>query len=179
MVNIKRAAESISRLAALKFFPSDANAQAGIVQIVCEMAHSNDQIDWLVNRMLVLYNDWPGPREMRACFCSKHKPKDGVECHSQVYYDGIPSEREEINELILGPNHAAGLIEGKREKRDPMRVGVDPAIALLADVKDMNRKTKRGEAITPERRAELQSMIERAVQENRNKRAAQELFGIE
>src|ERR1043165_9648334 len=137
MVNVKRAAQAVARLGALKYFPLDPHAQTGIVQIVCEMAYEDSQVDWLVNRMIGLYNEWPGPRELRACFCSKFKPKDGKECHSQVYLDGIPSESEETNRLVLGAGHAQALIEGRQGERGPMQVGIDPVIKALAETKNM------------------------------------------
>ncbi len=180
MVNVMKAAQAIGKLAALKFFPSDPNAQSGLVQIACEMANSNEQIDWLVARMLTLYNEWPGPREMRACFCSKHRPADGKECHSQVYFDGIPSEREETNRLILGPNHARGLIEGQQGQRGPMQIGVDPAIQQVAKMRDLNREVARKRRVeqpkptNPNYRPISQAEIDAAVQQNRDKRAREE-----
>ena len=33
-------------------------------------------------------------REVRAVFCSKFKPADGIDVYSAVYLDGIPSEKE-------------------------------------------------------------------------------------
>lgn len=125
MVNVKRAAEIMGRLGAMRFFPSDPNAQAAILQIACEMARSETQLEWLADRMLSLYNDWPGPMEMRACFCSKFQPKDGIERHSSVFPDGIKSESEATNRLILGPNHAQGLIEGNQEPRTPQQISAD------------------------------------------------------
>ena len=59
------------------------------------MASSEEEIEWLVDRMTIsgLYSEWPGPGEMRACFCSKFRPKDGISATSSVYPDGLPSER--------------------------------------------------------------------------------------
>ena len=93
MVNVKAASKIISELTLMRFFPSEDPARTALVRIICEMAESEDQIRWLVGRMINLYPEWPGPREMRACFCSKFKPKDGIEAHSQVHLDGIPSEK--------------------------------------------------------------------------------------
>lgn len=181
MVNVKRAAQAVARLGALKFFPTDPHAQTGIVQIVCEMAADDSQVDWLVNRMIGLYNDWPGPRELRACFCSRFKPKDGRECHSMIYVDGIPSEREEINRLVLGVGHAKGLIEGRQEERGPMQVGIDPAIKAAAHLKDLNLAVRRirlaqtEKPINPNYRPITQAEIDQAVRKNRDEAAKGEL----
>ena len=99
MVNVKKAVEQIGPLALMKFFPaqSESGARAALVGMVCEMASNNEQIEWLVRRALALYNEWPGPRELRALFCSRYKPADGIEARSTVYISdesggGFPRE---------------------------------------------------------------------------------------
>jgi hypothetical protein len=175
-MNVKNVAIKLEKLAMLKFFPSDEGARLGILELVCKMAHTEAQVDWLVNRMTDgLYNEWPGPAELRACFCSKFPPKDGRSVFSQVYADGIPSEKEATNRLILGPVHAKGLIEGHQEPRQKMQVGIDPGIQRIARMKDLNRVVKRNsEPISPQRRAEIQSQIDAIERANRDKRAREE-----
>ncbi len=89
--------KTIGRLALLKFFPaSDIVARAVAMTELMEMCETDEQVDWLGKRMSALYTEWPGLRELRAVFCSKFKPADGVEVDSTDprYVDGIPSERE-------------------------------------------------------------------------------------
>lgn len=180
-MNVKNVAVKIEKLAMLKFFPSDEGARLGILDLVCRMAKSEEQVDWLVNRMTNgLYNEWPGPAEMRACFCSKFKPRDGIERHSTVYLDGIPSEREETNRLILGVAHAQGLIEGRCEDRRAAQVGVDPVIRDCANMMDMNRhvarirKSAAPKPTNPNWRPITQQEIDQAVKQNRDKKAREE-----
>lgn len=93
-MNIKRVTEMLCGLRILPFFPGDENAMLALVRMVGEMATSEDQVRWLVNRMTSgIYTRWPGPHEMRACFCSRYRPQDGINAYSTVYLDGIPSER--------------------------------------------------------------------------------------
>ena len=92
-MNFKTTAEIISELAILKFFPSGPEAMLAMVKLVGDMAETEDQVRWLVRRTLALYNEWPGPKELRAIFCSKFKPKDGINAYSQLFVDGISSER--------------------------------------------------------------------------------------
>lgn len=101
MINVKRASESIGRLAILKFFPADNVARAEILKLICEMASTNEQIDWLVNRARSLWNEWEGPRELRAILCSKFRPADGIEAYSQLaqFADGIPAEKQSAPQL--------------------------------------------------------------------------------
>lgn len=85
MVNVKRAAESLGKLSLMKYFPSDQNAQAALVEIVCGFAYDNEKIDWLVRRALAIFNEWPGPRELRALYCSRWAPSDGQEAYSTLF----------------------------------------------------------------------------------------------
>jgi hypothetical protein len=87
------ATRSVNRLALMAFFPSDPEVRAALVDIVMEMTESQDQLDWLVARALKLYTKWPGVAELRALYCSKWPPRDGVTTYSSIYLDGIPSER--------------------------------------------------------------------------------------
>ncbi len=86
----------MAQLALLPFFPASPQDRLVLSEYVENFAETDDQLKWLGARMLDLYKEWPGPREMRACFCSRYRPKDGISITSAVYAaeDGIPSERQ-------------------------------------------------------------------------------------
>jgi|SRR6185437_2873311 len=107
MVNVAEAAKEIAKLGMLKYFPADKEARAAIVQMVCEMAANNAQVAWLVKRALALYNEWPGPNELRAAFCSKFRPRDGITAYSRIYADGIPSEKQGFAAALPSPDRKA------------------------------------------------------------------------
>lgn len=113
-IDIKRAAKSLEKLSVLKFFPSDDTARTEIVAMSCMMASNNLQIDWLANRCVEIWNEWEGPREMRAVFCSKFRPADGVEAFSRLpqFADGIPSSDEGRNRELLGAKEPKRLDPG-------------------------------------------------------------------
>ena len=108
-MNPGKVLEILGGLRLLKYFPNDEFAMLALVRQVGEMCESEAAVEWLVHRMLKLYAEWPGIQEMRACYCSKFRPKDGVNAYSQVYADGIPSERTQTP-LTL----AAGLQQVKQ-----------------------------------------------------------------
>ncbi len=119
MVNVKRAIEQIGPLALMKFFPpkSEEGARTALVGMICEMASNNEQIEWLVRRALTLYNEWPGPRELRALFCSRYKPADGIEARSTVYLSdeggggGFPRESQTTPQVLTpGRDEARRLL---------------------------------------------------------------------
>ena len=90
MVDVAKATKIIGKLTTLKFFPSDPAGQKAVVEMACKMASSTEQIEWLVSQMTTWYNDWPGPREMRAVFCQRFRPADSVNVNqSSVFLDGV------------------------------------------------------------------------------------------
>jgi hypothetical protein len=97
----------------MKFFPSDPEARIGIADEIADMASDEDQVRWLVKRVPKLYREWPAMHEIRSVFCSKFKPRDGLEASSDTYLDGIPSENQTVNNLLAGPEtrQIAGAVE--------------------------------------------------------------------
>ena len=93
MIDPKTALDCVRRMSALNFFPREDEAKTAIAECVMDMCNAPQEAYWLARRMLELYNEWPGPREMRAAFCSKYIPRDKHEVNSTVYGDGIPSEK--------------------------------------------------------------------------------------
>lgn len=70
---------AIAQFGMLRFFPADEFAKAAVMQLLERMAQDAEQVNWLVRTILETYDDWPGPRELRAVFCTRYKPADGVE----------------------------------------------------------------------------------------------------
>jgi len=165
-------------LAVLPFFVHNEHTMNSLVKLCGSMCSSLAEVQWLVNRMTSgIYTQWPGPAEMRACFCCRYKPKDGVNAYSSVYPDGLPVDptappRPEIgapSSLSLPPGHAATV---DRQ--------IDSGIQAVAQLRDTNRavrrfNTRERQAPTnPNYRPITQAEIDRAVQENRDRRAREE-----
>lgn len=93
----------VASMGSIPFFPGDPAARAAIVETIADMAETEDQVRWLTKRMRQLYSTWPGEVELRACFCSRFRPRDGIEAHSAVFPDGIPSERTAPPLALPGP----------------------------------------------------------------------------
>lgn len=47
--------------------------------VIESMVSSSEQLEWLVRTMLTHYNEWPGPMELRAVFCTAFFPADGIQ----------------------------------------------------------------------------------------------------
>jgi hypothetical protein len=192
----------LANLKVLRFFPDDPSVIWNLAAMVCQMATDEQQVEWLVNRMTSgLYNEWPGPAELRACFCSRFKPADGINAYSSVYLDGIPPSKPEpqkslrsapLPELPPGPDVEI-LANGHKNEVIP-----DPEsklmIAVLAETMPKMPRVKRGDSrferrleeilTAPQDRPELlspapqiitQADVDRAVQEHREAKARAEL----
>jgi hypothetical protein len=100
-----------------------------LAKLVGQMATTHEQIEWLVNRTVAVCNEWPGPRVLRQIFCSKFKPRDGIEAGStEAFPEGLPRER------IAEPPRAA-LPAGRVAT---LNAGLDKQIKDAAAAKDMS-----------------------------------------
>jgi len=86
------ATQAVSKFGLMAFFPGDPDTRSALVWALMQLVETEDQLDWLVSRALKLYPRWPGVGEIRALYCSRFKPKDGVEGYSEVYEGGFPHE---------------------------------------------------------------------------------------
>lgn len=173
MIDAKKATESLARMSLLKFFPADDYARAELVRFVGDMATTNEQVEWLTTRCLQLWNAWEGPKELRAIFCSKFKPADGVEAYSDLpqFVDGIPSERADYTTALPAPADA---------KKRLTAAECTTAPSVVDTLADLARATRMAPIIRPipatRREGTItQEMIDAAVQENRDKKAREEL----
>lgn len=129
-MNPKRVLDLLGRLAMLKYFPAkDENVLEGLLDLVSEMCRNESEVEWLIKRMTSgLYAEWPGPQEMRACFCSRFPPRDGINAYSTVYPDGLPPSKEAALKQISGPELKA-LPPGHAASAD---VGLEAAVMILS-----------------------------------------------
>jgi hypothetical protein len=74
----------ISAVSVMNFPPTGDGVPAALAEAIEQFAESDEQLDWLRNQMQIRYQDWPGVRELRACFCSRFEPKDGVSIPTDV-----------------------------------------------------------------------------------------------
>jgi hypothetical protein len=93
MITPEMAMESCGRLAALRFFPSEPGARAEIAGLLMRIVVKPEQLEWLVRTMIDQVGEWKGTRELRAVFCTRFKPADGIEEWSQISgFTAIDSE---------------------------------------------------------------------------------------
>lgn len=118
-MDFHRVLSLIAGLKLMKYFPSDEDAWIELAKDLADMAENEEQVQWLVKRVRNLYAEWPGVHELRAVFCSRFKPKDGINAYSSVYLDGVPLSRPERVQITapefpqieapLPPGHVASV----------------------------------------------------------------------
>ncbi len=131
-------AEIVAKLCLLKFFPNESAGRLALMEIIGGMASDEDQVRWLVKSALAIYDEWPGPRELRALFCSRWTPRDGIKAYSQIYpsdeYGGgfpaqiyppskhpaIPSPKQvrQIESAPIAPTSQA-VVDGEKFRQMP------------------------------------------------------------
>lgn len=165
MMDFRRVAEHLSGFLLMPYFPQDPGAGLELAKEIARYAETEDQVEWLVLRCRRLYKAWPGDAEVRACFCSRFKPADGITAYSAVFLEGFPTEKP------ADPPPKA-LPAGRTVTALPE---LDHAIERLARSKDLSRITRRPVAVPDsERQIVTQADIDKAVTELRDKRARDE-----
>lgn len=177
MVNVAKVSKMVDELALMRFFPSDESARVALVRMVCEMVRTDEEARWLVSRALQLYSEWPGVHELRACFCNRFNPRDGINAYSTVYPDGLPPSPdakliEAPQRIALPPGHVATVDKQLDEdvKKLAELKALPPAKPVTSDfakrlqevlTAPQNRpEVPYSEPLTESRRAEIQAMID-------------------
>lgn len=177
MMTFENVSAYVASLGTMPFFPSvaDAAARLAIVELTADLTDDEEKVKWLVKRMKQLYRKWPGELEMRACFCSRFKPKDGIEAHSEVFaaLDHFPDDPELVSKRIAAPKPIP-LPPGRQATADPE---MDRAVLQLAAGKAMPKPRlmpKLAEIVTGPRatpQVVTRADVDRALAEYRAKKA--------
>lgn len=95
VVTEEQAKLAVAVMAAIPMFPADAIVRAVIGEEVRSLCADPGTAIWLAKRMVALYEKWPGPRELRRVYASRHIPHDRIMPvgMSEAHPDGIPPER--------------------------------------------------------------------------------------
>jgi hypothetical protein len=144
----------IGRLSLMVYFPADGPSRAALAEELKRMVTYNEEAEWLAHRANQVFSNWPGVRELRALFCKRFRPKDGVEVDSKIFPEGFPSEAE------LGPVPVAGLLPSltEREALEAARlpllsgpVSEDPeALAIVSSLVQSAGLVQSASSIDPE-----------------------------
>lgn len=89
------ASGAIKILRGFRYYPKENDQFDALVgELLLDMCPSAEAAAWVVRRAFQLWNsEWKGPKELRALLCSKYRPADGVSGFTELFPEGIPSER--------------------------------------------------------------------------------------
>ncbi len=121
----KRKAAAVIECAAsfslLRYFPGgDLDVKRALMHELGRMAATAEQLQWLQQRVLAAYAEWPGIAEIRAVFCTRFTPADGrnaeLATNSPIARDIEFSliERAEEQKRLPAPAAIKQLAEAKK-----------------------------------------------------------------
>ncbi len=165
-MNVPRIMKAISSLKLMQFFPGDEDACLALADDLAAMAANEEQIEWAVRRVRNLYSEWPGIHELRAVFCSRFKPRDGINAYSSKFIDGVPPEKPQPDAvpLALPPGH---VVTADNE----LDAAVQQAFERTRPVRSI--KTPESSPVNPNFQPVTKADIDAAVSDWRDKRALQ------
>ena len=82
-------------------------ARSAVARQLQEFVCDPEELAWLVREAPLRYPAWPGIREIRALYCGRFSPRDGVVVASRVYEDGIIPGVVDPPRLIADGRHGA------------------------------------------------------------------------
>ena len=78
-MNAEQLAGKVLEWTSMRFFPQEREGRTAIVNAVLAMSGKPERAVWIVDQMLALTSTWPGIAEVRAVYCCRFKPADGLE----------------------------------------------------------------------------------------------------
>lgn len=175
---------AVEGLSGMPWFPHEEGARTMIADAIARLCSNSQACFELVRLMVDRYQNWPGVREMRICYCAViGLPLSGEDLHlavSEFYPDGFgPVVPKGPATLALPPGH---VVSADRQ--------LDDSIQALAVAKDIDPETRRRAALlrpwraaaevptNPDFKPVTQADIDKAVDELREKRARAELTDL-
>jgi hypothetical protein len=94
VITIRQAGVAVSQLAVLRCFPSDAIARAMLAEMILRTVSNTERLEWLVRVAVANCDEYPGPKQIRALYCTRFKPADGGDEPTCTISGFTPSDSE-------------------------------------------------------------------------------------
>jgi len=120
MITKEQAGIAVSRMAVIKYFPSEDMARAELARMLIRMVDTGEQLEWLVRSVVENCEEYPGPKEIRGIFCTRYKPLDGVEVWSAI--PGFTAADSEQAHAIKAAELKGFLEDGERSGKGLKRI---------------------------------------------------------
>lgn len=99
MISETQAVEAVGELGAIPYFPREAAPQAAIMRALCAFVGEPWHLRWLVDTANNHMREWRGIAELRALYCVRFKPADGIEGSQCSIAGYTPADCEAANAL--------------------------------------------------------------------------------
>ena len=87
------------------------------MNLLHSMVGTVQQLDWLVAALVNEVGEWPGPKELKAIYCTHFKPVDGVEVDCTTRgFTGADCERQN---MLAAPAVLKCLVPADDDLRSP------------------------------------------------------------
>jgi hypothetical protein len=110
----KEIADAVEELSAIPYFPKERGARLGIMRAMEKFVSGPLELRWLIDTAVGRMRGWSGVAELRGLYCTRFKPKDGIEERST-----IPGFTEADSEEA----YHLEACERKQRELDAVRVG--------------------------------------------------------
>jgi hypothetical protein len=117
------------RLATLRFYPREAAVRLEIAELLMRMVGNVDQLEWLIDAMINRVGEWRGTAELRAIFCTRFAPADGIPSVDSISLGFTPSDSE-AGYVEAQSKRTAMLMAGYRSEQKLIGESINVAAAV-------------------------------------------------
>lgn len=100
--------DAVEEFEALRYFPiASVGTKKSVARLLGAMVSTQEQLAWLVSTMINHGGEWQGTAQLRALFCARFKPGDGIEAteHCKVAgYTPADCESDYISRQLPTPD---------------------------------------------------------------------------
>ena len=123
----KQISGAIEEMAAIPYFPTAEGAKLAIGSQLAKFVTGPQELRWLVDNAISAMRRWQGVPELRGLYCTRYKPKDGIEAWCSLA--GYTPEDSESGYLLDEAEKYRQLNNGERtNEMKPARLLVSKKI---------------------------------------------------
>jgi hypothetical protein len=106
---------AVIALSNIPYAPQDPDQQDALMEAIARFADQPDGLAWAVSIAIAKWKRWLGPAELRALYCSRFRPADGIEADVMETPGFTAADNEAAYMDAQGRDTAARMEQWKRE----------------------------------------------------------------
>jgi len=141
-----QSASAAIRLQILKYFPVDdeqGHVKQELARLFERMVETPEQLEWLVSTLIDQVGTYPGTEQIRAVYCTRYKPLDGIEANLSpempLYRTAEECEATEKHRAFIEPSTRREIAGEVSRKPEPdltaqlASLGINPEAKKMPD----------------------------------------------